>query len=52
MDDAKFAQKLINDEKENSEHVMLVDLARNDLSQLKLLYSHLARLILIQKINE
>jgi anthranilate synthase/aminodeoxychorismate synthase-like glutamine amidotransferase len=33
MDDAKFAQKLINDEKENSEHVMLVDLARNDLSR-------------------
>ncbi len=26
-------KKLINDEKENSEHVMLVDLARNDLSR-------------------
>ncbi len=31
--DAKLAQKLSDDEKETSEHVMLVDLARNDLSR-------------------
>lgn len=31
--DAEQAQKLSEDEKENSEHVMLVDLARNDLSR-------------------
>jgi len=31
--DKDLAEKLINDEKENSEHVMLVDLARNDLSK-------------------
>ncbi|NRB61074.1 MAG: anthranilate synthase component I family protein [Winogradskyella sp.] len=31
--DAELAKKLIADEKENSEHVMLVDLARNDLSR-------------------
>ncbi|MCG8389166.1 MAG: anthranilate synthase component I family protein [Cytophagales bacterium] len=31
--DAELAQKLSEDEKENSEHVMLVDLARNDLSR-------------------
>ncbi|MEM6524947.1 MAG: anthranilate synthase component I family protein [Bacteroidota bacterium] len=31
--DAEQAQKLSQDEKENSEHVMLVDLARNDLSR-------------------
>ena len=31
--DKKEAQKLSNDIKENSEHVMLVDLARNDLSK-------------------
>ncbi|MCB9426404.1 MAG: anthranilate synthase component I family protein [Flavobacteriales bacterium] len=31
--DAKLAKKLSNDPKENSEHVMLVDLARNDLSR-------------------
>lgn len=31
--DAIVAQKLLTDEKENSEHVMLVDLARNDLSK-------------------
>ena len=31
--DEKLAQDLINDEKENAEHVMLVDLARNDLSR-------------------
>ncbi|MEM6358782.1 MAG: anthranilate synthase component I family protein [Bacteroidota bacterium] len=31
--DAEQAQKLTEDEKENSEHVMLVDLARNDLSR-------------------
>jgi anthranilate synthase component I len=31
--DAELAQKLYNDVKENSEHVMLVDLARNDLSR-------------------
>lgn len=31
--DAELAKKLIADKKENSEHVMLVDLARNDLSR-------------------
>jgi len=31
--DAILAQKLLDDPKENSEHVMLVDLARNDLSR-------------------
>lgn len=31
--DAELAEKLKNDAKENSEHVMLVDLARNDLSR-------------------
>lgn len=31
--DAELALKLYNDPKENSEHVMLVDLARNDLSR-------------------
>ncbi len=31
--DAKLARKLAQDDKENSEHVMLVDLARNDLSR-------------------
>jgi len=31
--DAQLAQDLLNDEKEQSEHVMLVDLARNDLSR-------------------
>ncbi len=31
--DAELAKKLAEDEKENSEHVMLVDLARNDLSR-------------------
>jgi anthranilate synthase component I len=31
--DAELAQKLVNDPKENSEHVMLVDLARNDLGR-------------------
>lgn len=31
--DAELAQKLYEDPKENSEHVMLVDLARNDLSK-------------------
>ena len=31
--DAELAKKLSSDEKENSEHVMLVDLARNDLSR-------------------
>jgi anthranilate synthase component 1 len=31
--DALLAEKLKNDAKENSEHVMLVDLARNDLSR-------------------
>ncbi len=31
--DAELAKQLANDEKENSEHVMLVDLARNDLSR-------------------
>lgn len=32
-EDARLAIKLAADEKENSEHVMLVDLARNDLSR-------------------
>ncbi len=31
--DAELARKLSKDEKENAEHVMLVDLARNDLSR-------------------
>ena len=31
--DAELAKKLLQDEKENSEHIMLVDLARNDLSK-------------------
>ena len=31
--DAQLAQKLLEDPKENAEHVMLVDLARNDLSR-------------------
>ncbi len=31
--DAELAKKLSQDDKENSEHVMLVDLARNDLSR-------------------
>lgn len=33
VDDAKAADYLRNDPKENAEHVMLVDLARNDLSR-------------------
>jgi len=33
QEDKKLAARLIEDEKENSEHVMLVDLARNDLSK-------------------
>ena len=32
-EDAELAKKLSEDEKENAEHVMLVDLARNDLSR-------------------
>ncbi|WP_224489836.1 anthranilate synthase component I family protein [Robertkochia flava] len=32
-EDARLARDLADDEKENSEHVMLVDLARNDLSR-------------------
>ena len=32
--DEKLAEKLAKDKKENAEHVMLVDLARNDLSRL------------------
>ncbi|HSP11781.1 MAG TPA: anthranilate synthase component I family protein [Salegentibacter sp.] len=32
-EDAELAKKLAADEKENAEHVMLVDLARNDLSR-------------------
>ncbi len=32
-EDQKLAKKLANDDKENAEHVMLVDLARNDLSR-------------------
>ena len=31
--DAELAVQLVNDDKENREHVMLVDLARNDLSR-------------------
>ena len=33
IEDAERAQRLTQDDKENSEHVMLVDLARNDLSR-------------------
>ena len=33
LKDAELAESLISDDKENSEHVMLVDLARNDLSR-------------------
>ena len=33
LKDAELAENLIKDDKENSEHVMLVDLARNDLSR-------------------
>ena len=33
VEDSKMAQKLSDDPKETSEHVMLVDLARNDLSR-------------------
>lgn len=33
LHDAELAQKLYNDPKESAEHVMLVDLARNDLSR-------------------
>lgn len=33
LEDAELALKLYDDPKENSEHVMLVDLARNDLSR-------------------
>ncbi len=33
-DDEQLAEKLLKDKKENAEHVMLVDLARNDLSRL------------------
>jgi anthranilate synthase component 1 len=32
-EDQELARKLVQDEKENAEHVMLVDLARNDLSR-------------------
>jgi len=32
-EDKKLAEKLLKDKKENAEHVMLVDLARNDLSR-------------------
>ncbi|MCL4150185.1 UNVERIFIED_CONTAM: hypothetical protein GTU68_058627 [Idotea baltica] len=32
-EDSKLAKELLNDPKENAEHVMLVDLARNDLSR-------------------
>jgi anthranilate synthase component 1 len=32
-EDVKLSEKLLSDEKENAEHVMLVDLARNDLSK-------------------
>jgi anthranilate synthase component I len=33
QEDAELAAKLASDEKENAEHVMLVDLARNDMSR-------------------
>lgn len=33
LKDGELAEQLIKDDKENSEHVMLVDLARNDLSR-------------------
>lgn len=33
VQDAQIAQDLFNDPKENAEHIMLVDLARNDLSR-------------------
>jgi anthranilate synthase component 1 len=33
QEDAKIAARLASDEKENAEHVMLVDLARNDMSR-------------------
>jgi anthranilate synthase component 1 len=33
VEDAKHAQELVNDPKENAEHIMLVDLARNDLGR-------------------
>src|SRR5690606_9703839 len=33
IQDAELAKKLVKDDKENAEHVMLVDLARNDLSR-------------------
>jgi len=33
-EDEQLAEKLLNDKKETAEHVMLVDLARNDLSRL------------------
>ncbi len=33
QEDAQLAHRLFDDEKENAEHVMLVDLARNDLSR-------------------
>ena len=33
LEDAELAKQLAVDDKENAEHVMLVDLARNDLSR-------------------
>jgi len=39
LDDAELARKLYDDPKENSEHVMLVDLARNDLSRSSVMVS-------------
>lgn len=33
LEDAKLADSLLNDEKERAEHVMLVDLARNDMGR-------------------
>ncbi|HER09736.1 MAG TPA: anthranilate synthase component I family protein [Bacteroides sp.] len=33
LEDQELARRLVQDEKENAEHIMLVDLARNDLSR-------------------